>query len=1118
MIAQLLLVYAAIAQPAIAGPLAAPDGTGTQITLDGNQFNIDGGTLSGNGTNLFHSFTQFNLDTNQVANFLANPQIQNILSRVVNHNPSLINGLIQITGSNANLYLMNPAGIIFGPGASLNVGGDFFSTTATGIGLNNGWFNAFGDNDYSNLGGNPTQFAFAAAQTGAIINAGHLTVNQGQTVALIGATVVNTGMITAPGGNIAIAAIPGSSLIKISQPNSLLSLEVNPTRDANGLILPFTPLDLPQLLAGSKVETGLTVNADNSVQTLAGTPIPATEATAIVTGTLSTAALSNGKGGNIDIVGDRVGLLDNAQILASGNLGGGNIRIGGDYQGQGTLPNAHITLVGENATIEANALTAGNGGNIITWADHTTAFYGTATARGANFTPSASPSNGGFIEISGKENLIFDGNADVSAPQGINGTILFDPRDIIVVSAAAAADDNQLNDNQILESDGVATDFTISDTKLRSLGGTIILQATRDITFAAGTNFSGINAFKADLDVRAGQDFIIKEDIVFTNNFGLTANAGRNITANAFINTLNPTGTGYVNLTAAGDIATRLINMGGSININSTGGNIDVNNATLTTNLGGTGQINLIAEGNINTRGISAGGNVVVNSTGANVTVNGRINTNASSASSIQIAAANAINLDDTSLGALNVVDAGGNIAITGNSIIAQKDIQSQRGNINLNAATTVELQSVITSGGDIVIESSGGNITANSSLSSSIGINPTNPNATGSVILQANSGDIQVQDINAAGMVALVGNNVTVNDSIDVEETTTAPSNITATNALRVETIESGGAVNLTSTNGDIVIGENNGNANEIRSSSRANGGSPGFVNLSALNGTVTLNGLIRAGRAQKIGDSKITITAARFLAINPGEGNILDEVGVAGSTTASQDASLFAFPANVIFDGNSDINTDNVGTLLPGQVTVVFANDLQNPTPTNSSSVSSGSGPEVIRIVLPRNQTFAVGAAFDPNDSNMSGSQGIIGLPVAGIPPTLVVLLENASFTPPDLPVIARDPQLPQPQLPQPQLPQPQLPQPQLPQPQLPQPQLPQPQLPPQVVQIPNTTPFRSSDSNPRWDCSRVNQQQRDRETHLDVEEHHSCRFLEEEAVPILDTSEVPSPESAR
>ncbi|MBD1923665.1 filamentous hemagglutinin N-terminal domain-containing protein, partial [Microcoleus sp. FACHB-831] len=87
----------------------AADGTGTIVTPDGQRIDINGGTLSPDKANLFHSFQKFNLDQNQIANFLSNPSIRNILGRVTGGDPSIINGLIQVSGGNSNLYLMNPA-------------------------------------------------------------------------------------------------------------------------------------------------------------------------------------------------------------------------------------------------------------------------------------------------------------------------------------------------------------------------------------------------------------------------------------------------------------------------------------------------------------------------------------------------------------------------------------------------------------------------------------------------------------------------------------------------------------------------------------------------------------------------------------------------------------------------------------------------------------------------------------------------------------------------------------------------------------------------------------------------------------------------------------------------
>ncbi|MFE1746793.1 filamentous hemagglutinin N-terminal domain-containing protein [Coleofasciculus sp. H7-2] len=203
--------------------IAAPNDTNTLVNQNGNQIDISGGTLSSNGSNLFHSFNQFGLNQNEIANFLSNPSIQNILGRVNGGNASVINGLIQVTGGNSHLFLMNPSGIIFGAGASLNVPASFTATTANGIGFGGNWFSATGANDYKALVGTPNAFGFAMSQPGAIANAGNLAVKPGQSLTLLGGTVVSTGQLSAPGGNITVAAVPGESVVRISQAGSLLS-------------------------------------------------------------------------------------------------------------------------------------------------------------------------------------------------------------------------------------------------------------------------------------------------------------------------------------------------------------------------------------------------------------------------------------------------------------------------------------------------------------------------------------------------------------------------------------------------------------------------------------------------------------------------------------------------------------------------------------------------------------------------------------------------------------------------------------------------------------------------------------------------------------------------------
>ncbi|MEQ8968967.1 MAG: filamentous hemagglutinin N-terminal domain-containing protein [Coleofasciculus sp. C1-SOL-03] len=335
----LTVTFAAV-KPAYSQPITpAADGTETTVTSEGNRYDIQGGKLSGDGVNLFHSFEQFGLDTNQIANFLSNPEIQNILGRVVNGEPSLINGLIQVTGGQSNLFLMNPAGIIFGENARLNVTGDFTATTATGIGFEGGWFEAFGNNSYSNLVGNPNGFKFETLQPGAIINAGDLEVSEGQNLSLIGGEVLSTGSLTAPAGNISVTTVPGTSRVRLSQEGQLLSLEVELPTDNQGNLLAIEPLMLPELLTNDGVveATGVTAaDVEAEAGDIVVNQVTAYTATLSAEGDITLVPVGEGVAPSLVTTGD-LNLLAKDTVLVRDNQtspflaqAGGNLYIQGN--------------------------------------------------------------------------------------------------------------------------------------------------------------------------------------------------------------------------------------------------------------------------------------------------------------------------------------------------------------------------------------------------------------------------------------------------------------------------------------------------------------------------------------------------------------------------------------------------------------------------------------------------------------------------------------------------------------------------------------------------------------------------------------------------------------------
>ncbi|NES23808.1 MAG: hypothetical protein F6K41_34040, partial [Symploca sp. SIO3E6] len=136
-------------------------------------------------------------------------------------------------------------------------------------------------------------------------------------------------------------------------------------------------------------------------------------------------------GGSVNVLGERVGLFD-AKIEASGIDGGGNVRIGGDYQGVGNVPNASYTFVSEDSVITADAIDSGDGGEVIVWGDQVTQFYGSISARGGS-----EAGDGGLVEVSGKELLIFTGSVDAGASNGQPGTLLLDPENLTISDANA---------------------------------------------------------------------------------------------------------------------------------------------------------------------------------------------------------------------------------------------------------------------------------------------------------------------------------------------------------------------------------------------------------------------------------------------------------------------------------------------------------------------------------------------------------------------------------------------------------------------------------------------------------------------------------------------------------
>ncbi len=294
-----------------------------------NQVNISGGAFSSDGQNRFHNFTQFNLTTGKIANFESTPIIRNIFARISGA-PSLINGTLQISGGNSNLFLINPSGILFGKDSQFNLPAAFTATTATNLQFGNQSWSFNLPANYANLIGDPTQLTLHP--TGSIVNSGQLAVNAGQSITMVSSTVVNTGRLSAPGGQITLAAVPGSQTVKLSHPNNLLSLEFQPIAPG----VPLTPTSLPQLLAGSTIQdaTGLERTPTGQIRLIgSGLTVSGSPGLATIAGTVDASVT----GGNVQVFGEDI-------LLASPAINAGTA------YANGPVPSGTIALTA-NKTI-----------------------------------------------------------------------------------------------------------------------------------------------------------------------------------------------------------------------------------------------------------------------------------------------------------------------------------------------------------------------------------------------------------------------------------------------------------------------------------------------------------------------------------------------------------------------------------------------------------------------------------------------------------------------------------------------------------------------------------------------------------------------------------------------
>ncbi|MBP0593950.1 filamentous hemagglutinin N-terminal domain-containing protein [Paraburkholderia sp. LEh10] len=491
-----------------------------------------------------------------------------LLNRVMGNDPSVIAGRLQ---ANGKVFLVNPAGVIFAPGSSVNVG----SLVASTLAISNADF----------LAGN---YHFVGKSVAPVSNAGSLTASPGGAIVLLGGTVSNTGTVNARLGTVALGA--GNDITLDFAGDGLTTLKINEGA-AHALIGNTGSL---------AADGGVVIMSAQTAEALAGTVINqqgivrarslaerngrivldgGANGVVIASGALDATGGAGMTGGRVDVTGHDVALQDGARVDASGAAGGGTVRFGGAAAGRDAdIRNANAIWMSPGASIHADASENGNGGHVVAFSETASRIYGTLSAKGG-----AQGGNGGSIETSGRYLDTAGVKIDASAVRGKAGTWLLDPFDIYIEP-----------DNTELAI--ITTPVTPST-------------ANNTATFTAGGNNSIV--FRSDIETPLGNGTSV------AISTGTTGGQPGNILIETPITktALSPAGNNATTLTfsAAGsitDIAQNITSQAGPLNlvfdanvggvapanaVNLVNVSIDTNGGALT--IGGTGRSAVIING-----------------------------------------------------------------------------------------------------------------------------------------------------------------------------------------------------------------------------------------------------------------------------------------------------------------------------------------------------------------------------------------------------------------------------------------------------------------------------------------------------------------------------------------
>ncbi|NVI83510.1 YDG domain-containing protein [Janthinobacterium sp. BJB401] len=662
---------------------ALPQVVNGQATFNqqGNIFSIT------NTPNTIINWQSFSIHAGEITRFIQQSGNSAVLNRITGHDPSKILGSLE---SNGKVFLINPNGIVFGQGARVDVNG----LVASSLGMTNEDFLA-----------GKRQFT-AGGVAGGVGNAGTINAGKGGQVLLIAPNVENTGIITAPNGEVILAA--GRSVQLADPGNPQLRVLVSaPTDQA---------LNLGQIIAqggsigmaGALLSQRGVLNANSAIVGDNGRIVLKASGKALLeAGSVTSATGATDKGGDIQVLGEKVGLLGNAKVDASGAAGGGTVLLGGDYQGKNAaVQNARQVLVGKDASIHADAIVSGNGGKVIAWGNESAQVHGSISARGG-----AQGGDGGFVETSGHY-LAVDGiRVNTSAAHGKRGNWLLDPYDITVI----AGSDGQLGDVDQFADAPSTGNASIGADLISGASSNVTLQATHRINFNSAIN-------------------------IMQQGVGLTAQAGETINVNASISTnggavrllANDASSGSVGAVGSHvNLAAPITSNGGSVYLSGAGVsgagvvNVGSGHLSLISNFQG-GAIDLTGSGDqLQGSGI-AGQTVILQAD--NIGINGTLNFGGtagganviikplSSARSIDLGtkSGSALSLDAIELAGISAASLTiGDGTNTGGMRIS--DALARTGDLHLNSGSAITATSAVTVDGSFVLD--GGNWVQNAAV-----------------------------------------------------------------------------------------------------------------------------------------------------------------------------------------------------------------------------------------------------------------------------------------------------------------------------------------------------------------------------------------------------------------